>query len=278
MIPADLAVVGGLTIDQLASGRRAAGGAGRYAIDAALAAGHSVTLLTAAGPENEVADWLDALGSAVPRIVTVTTASIRFEHAGSADDRRLRLLATVPPLPENGLTALPPSRAVLFGPVAGEVSVELLGDGPDTLFRVAGIQGWLRRPDAAGWIESVPLHDLDANLSNALRAMHLLVASERDIGEGLLAPQALAILRVWAGPRPELVITAGAEGAWLQSADEPLIHVPASPLAGTPPTVGAGDAFAANLAALRGSGQSLAESVHGAGRATAHWLGTRPPP
>jgi sugar/nucleoside kinase (ribokinase family) len=237
-----------------------------------------VTLLTAAGPENEVADWLDALGSAVPRIVTVTTASIRFEHAGSADNRRLRLLATVPPLPENGLTALPPSRAVLFGPVAGEVSVELLGDGPETLFRVAGIQGWLRRPDAAGWIEPFPLGELDADLSSALRAMDLLVASERDIGEEILAPQALAILRAWAGPGPELVITAGAEGAWLQAADQPLIHIPASPLAGTPPTVGAGDAFAANLAALRGSGQSLAEAVRGAGRATARWLGTRPPP
>ena len=278
MIPVDLAVVGGLTVDQLASGGTAAGGAGRYATEAALAAGHSVALLTAAGPETEVADWLDGLRSAVPRIVAVTTTSIRFEHAGSADARRLRLLAVVPPLPENGLTALPVARAVLFGPVAGEVSVELLADGPDSLFRVAGIQGWLRRPDASGWIQPVPLADLDPDLATGLRSLDLLVASERDIGAGLVAPQALGILRGWAGPGPELVITAGAQGAWAQVRDEPMVHVPASALAGTPATVGAGDAFAANLAALRGQGQSLGEAAHGAGQATARWLGTRPPP
>lgn len=278
MIPVDLAVIGGLTVDRLADGRLAAGGAGRYSTEAALAAGHSVALLTVAGPEDEVADWLDGLGSSVPRIVMVTTTSIRFEHAGSADTRRLRLLATVPPLPENGLSALLPARAALFGPVAGEVSVELLTNGDADLLRVAGLQGWLRRPDADGWIEPVPLGELDPDLSAALRGLDLLAASERDMGEGIRGPQALALLRAWAGPNPELVITAGAEGAWVQTADEPMVHVPAFPLAETLPTVGAGDAFAANLAALRGGGQSLAEAALGAGRATARWLGTRPPP
>ena len=278
MIPVDLLVVGGLTLDQLASGRLAAGGAARYATEAALADGRSVALLTAAGLEPEVRGWLASLGEAVPTTVRAVPTSIRFEHTGSADDRRLRLLAAVSPLTASDAPGLVRARAVLFGPVAGDIAPALVAAAPSDSVRVAGIQGWLRRSDADGWVDVHPLGELPSDLATVMRSLDLLVASERDIGHELLAPQALAILRAWSGPGPDLVITAGAAGAWAQSADGPLTHIQATRLADTVPTVGAGDAFAAILAAHRGAGQSLAAAVAAANAATARWLAIRPAP
>ena len=56
--PVDLLVIGGLTIDVL-DGREVAGGAARYATEAAVAAGLRVALHTVAGPEPVVRSALD---------------------------------------------------------------------------------------------------------------------------------------------------------------------------------------------------------------------------
>ena len=64
--PVDLLVVGGLTVDVL-DGREAAGGAARYAVEGALAAGLRVALHTVSGEEDPVRDVLGALPAEVQR-------------------------------------------------------------------------------------------------------------------------------------------------------------------------------------------------------------------
>ncbi len=138
------------------------------------------------------------------------------------------------------------------------------------------MQGWLRTADAEGWVLPRPLSDLDPGLAAALRGLDLLVASEHDIGEAD-GPPALAALRAWAGPGPELVVTAGVDGAWLDAGSGPPVHVPAEVVEGRH-TIGAGDAFSAVLTARRGAGDSLVDAASTAATATAAYLATRPHP
>jgi heat shock protein HslJ len=198
-------------------------------VEGALSAGLSVGLVTVAGGEAPIRSVLDGMRGRVQLVHQPAQASIRFEHHGAHDRRRLRLVARTAPV---------------------------------ALARLAGIP--------------TPLSSLDPDLAAALRGLDLLVASERDIGapDG---PSALAALRAWSGPGPELVITAGVHGAWLDSGREPVAHVPAQVVEGRH-TIGAGDAFGAVLAARRATGAPLVEAASAAAAATAAYLAGRPTP
>jgi heat shock protein HslJ len=270
--PVDLLVIGGLTIDVL-EGREVAGGAARYATEAAVAAGLRVGLLTVAGPETVARSELARLGQQAAVIVQPAPTSIVFEHHGPHDDRRLRLRSATEPIRVPDPGRLPLARAVLFAPVAGEVVVDVIRSISAPL-RAAGLQGWLRQTDTAGWVSRVPLSTMDETLAAALRGLDLLLASVDELrGDDGLA--AIGRLRAWAGAGPKLVVTAGAAGAWADDSGSPS-HVAAEVVANRH-TIGAGDAFAAVLVARRGSGFDLHAATTAAAQATARYLASRDP-
>jgi len=274
-IPVDLLIIGGVTVDDLVGWGEAAGGAARYATEAALAAGLRVALHTVAGEEPLVREALDGLAAQADVIRQPVPSSIRFEHHGTDDARRLRLCGVTDPIQVPELDRLPGAAAVLFAPVAGEVAADAL-QAVRAPFRAAGLQGWLRRTDPDGWVMTRPLAELDPALAGALRGLDLLVASHHDLA-ALDGPSALAQLRAWAGPRPQLVVTAGTEGAWLDDGVGRASHVRAEVVEGRH-TIGAGDAFAAVLVARRGAGRSLPDAAEDAASATARYLATRTRP
>lgn len=274
-IPVDLLIIGGVTVDDLEGWGEAAGGAARYATEAALAAGLRVALHTVAGEEPVVREALDGLAAQADVIRQPAPSSIRFEHHGTDDARRLRLRGGTDPIGVPEPDRLPVAAAVLFAPVAGEVAADAV-QAVRAPFRAAGLQGWLRRPDPDGWVMTRPLAELEPGLAGALRGLDLLIASHHDLAS-LDGPSALAQLRAWAGPRPQLVVTAGTEGAWLDDGVGPVSHVRAEVVEGRH-TIGAGDAFAAVLVARRGAGRALRDAAEDAASATAAYLATRTPP
>jgi sugar/nucleoside kinase (ribokinase family) len=270
--PVDLLVVGGLTVDEMPGHIEAAGGAARYATEGALAAGLQVTLHTVSGDEPIVRDALDRLATRAIVVRQAAPASIRFEHHRTDESRSLRLLARTDPIASLDPVRLPKAAAVLFAPVAEEVAAGAL-DGVPTPYRAAGLQGWLRDKDSDGWVVNRPLAALEASLVAALRGLDLLIASHHDLGapDG---PSALAAFRAWAGPDPELVVTTGTDGAWLDDGLSPPVHVPAAVVTERN-TIGAGDAFAAVLSARRGAGLDLRSAAAEATTATARYLASR---
>ena len=269
--PVDLLIVGGLTIDVL-DGEEVVGGAARYATEAALAAGLRVGLHTVSGPEPVAREAVERLGRQADVTWHEAATSIVFEHHGAHDERRLRQRSGTEPIRGPDRKRLPPARAVLFAPVAGEVAVEVI-HAVDAPFRAAGLQGWLRQTDAGGWVSRLRLSAVEAQLAEALRGLSVLLASVDELG-GEGGPDGIGRLRAWAGPGPELVVTAGASGAWVDDGGGPPRHVPAEVVADRH-TIGAGDAFAAVLVAQRGAGLDLQASAVAAARATARYLSER---
>jgi sugar/nucleoside kinase (ribokinase family) len=271
----DLLIVGGLTIDAIDGQVQAAGGAGRYATEGALAAGLRVALLTVSGDEPITRLAIERLAARADVVRELAAVSIRFEHHGRDEPRRLRLLARGGHIQLRDPEGVPDAGAVLFAPVVEEVPASVLG-AIRTPFRAAGIQGWLRQTDADGWVVGKPLGELETRLADALRGLDLLVASLQDLG-AKDGPPALADLRAWAGAVPELVVTSGTDGAWLDDGMHSPVRVPADAVTDRH-TIGAGDAFAAVLAARRGAGIDLRTAAVEATAATAHYLATRPAP
>ncbi len=269
--PVDLLIVGGLTIDVL-DGEEVVGGAARYATEAALAAGLRVALHTVSGPEPTAREALERLGERATVFWHQTATSIVFEHHGAHDQRRLRLRSATEPMiiPDPG--RLPAAQAVLFAPVASEVSADAIR-AISAPIRAAGLQGWLRQTDADGWVSRIPLSAVDAKLAGALNGLELLLASVDEL-RGDDGAEAIGRLRAWAGAGPELVVTAGAAGAWVDDGGDVPRHVPAE-LVANRHTIGAGDAFAAVLTAQRGAGLDLHAAAVVAARATARYLVSR---
>lgn len=271
----DLLVVGGLTIDVMDGQGEAAGGAARYATEGALAAELEVALYTVSGDEPLVHAELERLAARAVVVRQSAPASIRFEHHGTGEPRRLRLVGTTDSIKTSDPERVPESAAVLFAPVAEEVAASAI-DAIQAPFRAAGLQGWLRQTNPDGWIVNRPMAQLEALLVTALSGLDLLVASRQDLG-ATDGPSALADLRAWAGAGPELVVTSGTDGAWLDDGTDPTVRVPADAVTDRH-TIGAGDAFAAVLAARRGSGIDLRTAAAEATAATARYLATRPAP
>lgn len=271
----DLLIVGGLTIDDIDGQFDAAGGAARYATEGALAAGLAVSLLTVSGDDPIARAAIERLAARADVMREPASESIQFEHHGPDEPRRLRLVTQGGQIRVSHPERVPEAAAVLFAPVGAEVPASVI-DVVHAPFRAAGLQGWLRQTDGGGWVVNKPLAELDARLADALRGLDLLVASVQDLGAET-GPAALAGLRAWAGAGPELVITGGTDGAWIDNGSSPPVRVAAQAVTNRH-TIGAGDAFAAVLAARRGAGIDLRAAVAEATTATARYLATRPAP
>jgi sugar/nucleoside kinase (ribokinase family) len=259
-------IVGGLTIDEFADGRRAPGGSVIYAGLAAVAAGADVTTFTVTGPEPEAASGLERLASFGPLVAAAAPATTTYGHAEVEGRRVLALVAaggrvTV----DRGAAPLRPD-VVLFAPIADELAPDTVTDicdatrPPVTAFL---IQGWLRRLDVGQPVRPAGLDDVAADAWRAFGAGTLVVVSTEDLADGADDPFAqAAALRVRLGPRPILVVTLGPEGYLLDDprADRITATVPRRVVSGAP-TVGAGDTFGVVMALRLAAGADSAAAA-----------------
>jgi sugar/nucleoside kinase (ribokinase family) len=251
----DLLVIGGLTIDRLADGSSAPGGSVMHVARAAAPRGMRVGVITAAGHEPEANAGLDELLRVCQSVdATRDQRTTTFRHRELAEGRRLWLerrggRVDVGEAERDRIRA----HAILFAPVAGEVTTDALGVWDETLDRGAILQGWLRTTDEGAEVEPVRLSTLPGPLREALARLDLIVASREDLRAEAPTPlEQLTHLRMAFGRAPVLVVTDSADGLWL---DHPGVrpylawrdHLAVPRRVDGAPTVGAGDVLAAYL-------------------------------
>jgi sugar/nucleoside kinase (ribokinase family) len=258
MIPVTphLLIIGGLTVDRFADGSAAAGGSVLHGARAAIAAGRRVATITTAGQEPEASAAVEELAAIGPSLVGSVPSSIQYEVWESGGHRRLTLVAEAADLPVSGdVVASFQTAAVLLAPVAGELSAASVVASRTSPVLVGALQGWLRSLEVGKVVRPLPLSSLPDDLSEALSHFDALVASEQDLAAMGADPTAqLVALRRHVADRPLLVVTTGADGAWVDDASRGRHHLPAPRRVERVSTVGAGDALAAMLAILLGVG------------------------
>jgi sugar/nucleoside kinase (ribokinase family) len=249
----ELLIVGGLTVDRFADGRRAPGGSVLHAGLAAHAEGATITTLTVAGDEPEAREGLDRLARLGRLIHQPSGSTTAFRHE-EADGRRVLVYetagTTVDPAP---VDRLEPPDVALLAPIADELPGPVLVRLRERLrprLTVLLIQGWLRRLEVGAAIRPVALDEVDPALWQAFGRADALVVSTEDLAEAPTDPFAQAArLRARIGPLPLLVVTLGDRGYLLDdpAADRVSASIPRRVVPGVP-AVGAGDTFGAALA------------------------------
>lgn len=254
----ELAVVGHVTRDLLASGERI-GGAAAYGALAAAALEVDVTLATSAPDDPSLLAPLMNPRIRVLRQPSALATTFELSYAGPR--RRLWVRARAEPLSLATLTAAA-APVMYVGPVVGEVSPEHLGElGSARL--VLGVQGWLRTLDAEGEVKSA-----EPSVLWQLPEHADLVLSEED------HDAADALGRELSSALRAVLVTRGAGGVTCYSAGC-AEHLPAPAAVAVDPT-GAGDVFGVVYALRRHRGddrrtaiaraqQAAARSVEGPG-------------
>jgi len=241
--PPDLLVIGGLTIDRFADGSSAPGGSVLHIARAAGARGVRVSVVTAAGPEPEARAGIDELGP-VTASVEWADATATFVHRDSPDGRVLWLASAGGPI-SMGQVDVRDAPAILAAPIADEVAADDLQRLGAASTRGAILQGFLRSFAADGEVRPLPLASLAPELVATLSRFDLLVASREDLrGEATEPLEQLTAVRRHFGARPELVVTDGVAGVWMERE-----HLPVPWRVDGVPSVGAGDVFAAFMLA-----------------------------
>jgi len=264
---ADLLVIGGLTIDRFGDATTAPGGSVLHAGRAAAAAQLRTIVVTVAGPEPVAARGLAELDAVAELHVTDAPSTISFRHRDAEGGRRLWLEADTDPiqLPDDAYGRLL-TAAILFAPVAGEVPTAVLGTWEDSWMRGAILQGWLRRAGVGEQVDAIPPSELPDDLASALGSLDVLVASREDLAAAADTPVAqIDAIRRRVGKRPVIVVTDGAEGAWIDIADRHPRHLRVPWRVDGVPTVGAGDAFAALFVARLAAGAQHEREVAATG-------------
>ncbi|HEX2221854.1 MAG TPA: PfkB family carbohydrate kinase [Candidatus Limnocylindria bacterium] len=279
--PLDLIVVGGLTVDRFADGTSTPGGSVLHATRA-LAGRAALGAITVAGPEPEADDGRRILERATTRATCQPAdASITYRHSETAAGRRLWLERAGGRISLDADAAQRwTAAAILLAPVARELDSSALAGWPTGPLRAAILQGWLRSADEGGEVRPRRLDELERDLAEGIAALDVLVASREDLRAEAGDPwRQLAALRSAVGPRPLLIVTDGAGGAWIDDHGGTR-HLAVPYRVDGVPTVGAGDVFAAALAAggrvgdLR-SAHSVDRRVAGAMRTVADMLAAR---
>jgi sugar/nucleoside kinase (ribokinase family) len=271
----DLLVVGGLTVDRFADGSSAPGGTALHATRAASAVGLRVGVVTRCGDDTEARSALDELRKIAFLDAAKSRSSITFRHADvGGGARQLTLMGGIERLSRRPASVAP--LAVLYGPVAGELGADLGGQRYPGTFTAAILQGWLRTLEPGMPVRQRPLTDIDAALVARLATLELLVASDEDLSAVARGAAAqLAALRTTFGIRPLLAVTEGPRGAWLESGEGVQQHIDPPRVVSGVPMTGAGDAFAAVLAARLAQGSTLSEAGGMASAAAVEYLERR---
>jgi sugar/nucleoside kinase (ribokinase family) len=247
----DLLIVGGLTIDRFADGSSAPGGSVLHSSRAAAAAGLRVAVVAAAGDEPDARRGLEEIGRVATLVHVRVPRTIAFRHDESGPIRRLYLDVAATPLDAPPVDPRP--TAVLYAPVANEIGSALSRQVFEGVLTAAILQGWLRILAPGALVQPRLLRDLPRDLVARLGELDILIASREDLlAEGDTPNAQLDVLRSVIGPRPTLVVTEGIAGAWID-AGAGRLHIDVAEPITRVPTVGAGDAYAAVLAARLGS-------------------------
>ena len=244
----DYVIVGHFSRDVVPDGFRL-GGTAAYSGLAAARLGCRVGVLTSAGPDLDVVaelrgaatralgvnDAVGPLGSGARIEVAVVAAPIStsFENVYVDGHRRQTLRSRAATIaPPSVPSAWRGAAVVHLGPIAQEVTADLFAAFPGARVRGVTPQGWLRRWDAAGRVESADLADPRAALGTA----DAVVLSEEDVAGDA------SVLERYAAATRRLVVTQGAAGATLNDAGQRTTF-PACSVREVDPT-GAGDVFA----------------------------------
>ena len=243
--PPDLLVIGGLTVDRFADGSSAPGGSVLHIARALGPRGLRLAVTTVAGPEPEAQAGLEEIRGLATRLdSSVASATATFVHRETPEGRRLWLERRGGRIRLESVDSAV-AHAILVAPIADEIEEEDLVRLDDAITRAAILQGFLRSFTSDGEVRPVPLSGLESGLATALSAFDLLVASREDLaGEAVEPSDQLSALRRTVGPRPELVVTDGVRGVWIQGE-----HLPVPRVVEGVSSVGAGDVFAAFLLA-----------------------------
>lgn len=271
----DLLIVGGLTLDRIGGVLRP-GGAVLFAAEGAAAAGLRVGVLTTAGAEDGVPTALRRLRVAAEAVECLAgAATTTFTHQTSGPHRRLTLDARGGGISDLGPAAAWRARAVLLAPVAGEVSPEVGREAAESVrpeMLAVAAQGWLRRLGVGDVVSAMSLSEVAPDVIEELRrGVDLVVASTEDLGlEPSAAAAGVGRLRATFGARPEIAVTAATSAVVIH--DRRSRTIPLARVVETSDTTGAGDAFAALLAARRGAGETLEHAARGAMADVASYL------
>jgi sugar/nucleoside kinase (ribokinase family) len=245
-------IVGGLTIDRFADGRRAPGGSVIHAGLAAVADGAEVAALTVAGPEPEADEGRARLGALGTLHASAAPATTTYAH-GEVDGRRTLVLEAAGDRVPGDPSVVGRPDVVLFAPIADELTagaVAAICEAADPGVTAFLIQGWLRHLAVGDVARPLRLDAVPDDVWRTFAAGDLVVVSNEDLAEAPDDPFALAAaLRTRIGPRPVLVVTLGPEGYLLDDprADRITATVPRRVVRGVP-TVGAGDTFGVVMA------------------------------
>jgi sugar/nucleoside kinase (ribokinase family) len=271
--PLDLLVVGGLTVDRFANGSSTPGGSVLHIARAASPRGLRLGVITVAGREPEARAGLDELRLLAASVDwTDADATLTFIHRGDATGRRLTRERAGGRVQVDDPDVTSRARTMLVAPLASEVGVDeiarLEGDRPSG----AILQGFLRLAGDDGAVRPLPLSALDPDLVEALGRFDLLVASREDLAAEDSEPrEQLAALRRRFGSKPDLVLTGGVQGVWIEREH---LFVPRT-VTGVS-TVGAGDILAAFMTAWSTDRtRSLADRARNAMRVVAEVLEER---
>ncbi len=273
MIPVDLLIVGGLALDRFADGRLRPGGAVLHGARAARAAGWRVATVCVAGPEPEIAPALVELALAGPSRVISAHATLRFGIDERSEPRRLTLEQSIPAMrPDPAWGAAWAPAASLVAPLAGEIDAAVVADLADLPGRVrlALLQGWLRTVGSDRVVRSSPVRDIAPELLSWLGQVNVVLASREDLlADGQDPLDQLRALRAACGRGPALIVTLGPQGYLVELPGERARREPAPRVVAVRSSVGAGDAFAALLAAEMGAGASVSAAAQSAAEGVA---------
>ncbi len=224
----DFLVIGHVAKD-LTNGGYRLGGTVVYSALTARKLGQNAKMLTSAGPDLDLTQFLEGVEFvSLPSPVT-TTFRNTYEHG-----RRRQYVCAVASRIEAGSVPSNWRQAsiVHLGPIAGEFDAELVELFPSSVVGLTP-QGWLRRWDRRGRVSPCRWAGSRKFLSRA----DAVIVSEEDLqGEASFLHNQLAFSRL-------AVVTEGPKGATLYSQGDSY-HYPALKTKAVDPT-GAGDVFAA---------------------------------
>jgi sugar/nucleoside kinase (ribokinase family) len=259
-------IVGGLTVDEFADGRRAPGGSVIHAGLAAAADGADVTTLTVTGPEAEADEGRGRLASFGSLVATTAPTTTTYQHAETDGRRVLTLTEMGGRIELDATSSLTRPDVVLFAPIADE----LTAGGVEAICELARppviaflIQGWLRHLAVGEPVRALSLDDVAPDEWRVFGSGDLVVVSTEDLADGQEdAFSQAATVRARLGPGPVLVVTLGTEGYLLDdpSADRITATVPRRVVSGVP-TVGAGDTFGVVMALRMATGSDPAAAA-----------------
>ncbi|MEM4298069.1 MAG: PfkB family carbohydrate kinase [Nitrososphaerota archaeon] len=253
----NLSVVGNLTIDILPTGERIPGGSPWYAGLAAAAMGCEVSVIASVGdgyPRQHI-QYLERHG-VKPIINFSDKPSTTYSSSWSHHKRILRLIHPGPPIPTQMLEYIY-ADAVLFSPVAGEISIQDIRSISCKL-RCVDLQGFLRTTGEDGVVTLKRLASPSILEAAVVHASH----EEVEAATGLRSVAAAAVRLAQMGA--EHLIIGLREGVLVISREMGDWLVPSQIMGGVDAT-GAGDiltgAFIANLLEIGPDLRGLAAAV-----------------